>query len=138
MSSKCTPQPRENRGYSRGFADRYSEERWKVRYKGKEKALRCLCPWGAYLEDCPRDDLPPPPLAVGQEPNESPDATHFVRLWVRAEQVLAVLPTAVLVGAYGAIAFHFLSLGPDWVGFLAGAVPVSGLAAWAFGDSPRS
>jgi hypothetical protein len=54
------------------------------------------------------------------------------RAWLYSEQFLAAVPTALLVGMYAAAAFSFWSVGPFWVGFLVGAVPMVGLALWAF------
>jgi hypothetical protein len=56
----------------------------------------------------------------------------LARLRVREDQVLAVVPTVLLIGMYGAAAFSLLAMGPAWVGFLLGATPVAGLAVWAF------
>lgn len=56
------------------------------------------------------------------------------RLAMATKYTLAVMPTALLAGAYGAILFLALAIGPAWVGFVAAAAPVSGLAAWAFSD----
>jgi hypothetical protein len=65
-------------------------------------------------------------------PEELASDSRLARLRLREDQVLAVVPTVLLIGMYGAAAFSLLAMGPAWVGFLLGATPVAGLAAWAF------
>jgi len=68
----------------------------------------------------------------GLDPNVLKDVRKIPRAWLYSEQFLAAVPTALLIGMYGAAAFSFWSVGPLWVGFLLGAVPTVGLALWAF------
>src|SRR4051812_17300012 len=67
MSGRCKP-----KGYSRGFTDRYSEERWR---KGPARAIPvewgdCLA-WADYLEvSCELEGEPPGPGSAGRQPGE--------------------------------------------------------------------
>ena len=58
MSSKHSLRSRKDNGCSRGIADRYSEDRWSVPYKRKERAAGGLCHsemW-MYLDVVPCDN----------------------------------------------------------------------------------
>jgi len=79
------------------------------------------------------DEKPAQP--VGPERNtNSEESIRIIRRQYAANRLLTIIPTVLLAGMYGAAAFAIFSFGPPWVGFLIGAIPILGIAAWAFAD----
>jgi len=117
-----------------GIDDPYSAKRWDDRFaaKGDAPDLRVPC--------LPCAALPPESEYMMPLPEMRTDdrwIKRLARVEFRANQVLVAAPTVVLIGMYGAMAFSQFSLGPAWVGFLGGAAPAAGIAAWAFSGSAK-
>jgi predicted RNase H-like HicB family nuclease len=77
-----------------------------------------------------------PPGTEVRKPKSRWAVGQGLRWQVRIDQWLASAPTILLVGMYAAAAVSLCSLASPWLGFLAGAVPVAALAAWAFWGAP--
>jgi hypothetical protein len=124
-------------------ARRYTEDRWR-RYPLEAKKP-CSSPWLDEEPLCLPDQVWwERSCGPDERQDESADtdpkrggADEPLHVWLRAEQALAAIPTILLVGMAGACAFSLLSAGPAWAGFLAGFIPTSALALWAFTERPK-
>jgi hypothetical protein len=139
MSSAHPPVRRKREGFSRSLAGRYSEDRWKDRFRPPtapfqlssrvEKEFEYL---PELLGLCPDHHEMAVQDAKLKEPGrKTEDPERLARMWLQSEHWLAAVPTVILAGMYGAAAFSLLSLGPAWAGFLAVSIPVLGVGAWA-------
>jgi hypothetical protein len=125
-------------GYSRNLEGRFSEDRWKNRYKLKDAPFqlgssveRTL----VYFPELACDfclEMSTQLTALKEPGNQTEEDEKLAHRWLRSEQYLAATPTIVLAGMYGAAAFTLLAIGPAWVGFLIVTIPVLGAALWAF------
>jgi hypothetical protein len=107
--------------FSAGNADAYREETWTNRFKPDVSDV--------YLDYCDSHSRSP---VHGDTDDEGLETIRRLRRWQSlADQVIKVVPTLLLFGMYGAIAFSLLSIGPAWVGFLIVALPFFGVALWA-------
>jgi hypothetical protein len=123
MSSSWDVAPKGCHGrFSAGNADAYREDTWANRFKPDIS--------DAYLDYCADHPQPPANLNAG---NEGLKPVKRIAQWQkRTDDVIKVLPTILLFGMYGAVAFSLLSIGAAWIGFLIVALPLFGIAAWAF------
>src|SRR5947209_20538700 len=84
--------------------DKYNEERWPSRFK-----TACFESPYEHGETCTTEPI----QQIGPAERANHQAiSRLVRLQYGANQLISVTPTVLLLGAYGAIAFSFLSLGP--------------------------
>jgi hypothetical protein len=115
---------------------RYAEDRWADRYGGKKPpVVKAIGTYGHFEPDClcdPFEDMSIVTIIKTRSDMKSEESENsFVNLSNVADRLVAVVPTALLAGAYGACAFSAFALGPIWVGILIGSVPTFGLGVWA-------
>jgi hypothetical protein len=76
---------------------------------------------------------------IDQADEDSGELPTVARAWLQSQRYLTVLPTAGLVGMYGAaVAYAMSGASSMWIGFLAGSTPVWVVAIWAYRRPRRS
>jgi len=117
-------------------AGAYDEDRWTRRYKHEKISVsETILLYHDIMPDCPCE--PAPTRSVRRNKRQKRISDRAIRLSTVVDRWLGIVPTALLIGMYGACAFSLLAIGPVWAGFLAGFLPTSGLAAWAYSDALR-